>query len=292
MAAVRAWIAAAAFLVSALAVRPAAADNRLLTEAIAKYDDLEYDEAIRRLSAALLVPGNTPQDNAQIYRYLGLSYLLIDRPEPATGAFRNLLVLQPDYRFDQETAPRIVEFFEQVRRQWEADGRPGIQELPPPPLRPVRILHVVPESANRGEVLRISSRIEDPDGQGRGMFLNYRTGSRGAFQRTPIPFGPAPQATLPASAVQPPTVEYFLEVVDAGGRAVATRGDAEAPLRVVVPAPGGGSILGKWWFWTGAVAVVAGAVVLGVVLSSDGGGPGPGPGAAQVRIHLAEAPDE
>lgn len=291
MAAVRAWIAAAAFLVWALsAPGTAAADNRLLAEAIAKYDDLEYEEAIRRLSAALLVTGNTPQDTASIYRYLGLSYLLLDRPEPATGAFRNLLVLQPDYRFDQETAPRIVEFFEEVRRQWEADGRPGIQELPPPPLRPVRILHVVPETADRGAPLRIRARIEDPDGQGRGLYLNFRSGSRGAFQRAPVPAGPALVATIPASAVQPPTVEYFLEVVDEGGRAVATRGDAEAPLRVVVPAPGG-SILGKWWFWTGAAAVVAGAVVLGVVLSSDGGGPGPGPGEATVRIRVVEAPE-
>jgi len=291
MAAVRAWIAAAAFLFStALAPGLAVADNRLLAEAIAKYDDLEYDEAIRRLSAALLVPGNTPEDNKKIYRYLGLSYLLLDRPEPATGAFRNLLVLEPDYRFDQETAPRIVEFFEQVRQQWEADGRPGIQEMPPPPLRPVRILHVVPESAERGEPLRLQSRIEDPDDQGRGVFLNYRTGSRGAFQRAPIPRSPAPVATIPGSAVQPPTVEYFLEVVDQGGGTVATRGDAEAPLRVVVPGPSG-SILGKWWFWTGAAAVVAGAVVLGVVLSSDGGGPGPGPDDVHVRIRIVEAPE-
>jgi hypothetical protein len=288
MRAVRAWIAAAVLIASAPAL--ALADNRLLAEAIAKYDDLEYDEAIRRLSAALLVPGNTPEDNATIYRYLGLSYLLLDRPEPATGAFRNLLVLRADYRFDAETAPRIVEFFEQVRRQWEADGRPGIQELPPPPLRPVRILHVVPETAERGTALRIQSRIEDPDNQARGMFLNYRTGSRGAFQRSPVPAGPAQVSTIPASAVQPPTVEYFLEVVDEGGRAVATRGDTEAPLRVVVPGPGG-SILGKWWFWTGAVALIGGAVVLGVVLSSDDGGPGPGPDDVTVRIRVVEAPE-
>lgn len=284
----RAWIAAAVLLVSAPGL--AFADNRLLAEAIAKYDDLEYDEAIRRLSAALLVAGNTPEDNATIYRYLGLSYLLLDRPEPATGAFRNLLVLRPDYRFDAETAPRIVEFFEGVRRQWEADGRPGIQELPPPPLRPVRILHVVPDTAERGTALRLQSRIEDPDDQARGMFLNYRTGSRGAFQRQPVPAGPTQVVTIPASAVQPPTVEYFLEVVDQGGRAVATRGDAEAPLRVVVPAPSG-SILGKWWFWTGAVAIIGGAVVLGVVLSSDGGGPGPGPDDVTVRIRVVEAPE-
>lgn len=285
----RAWIAAAALLVIC-APAQVSAQNRQLQEAISSYDDLEYDEAIRRLSAALLVPGNTPEDTAEIYRYLGLSYLLLDRPEPATGAFRNLLVLRPDYHFDQETAPRIVEFFEGVRQQWEADGRPGIQALPPPPLRPVRIGHVVPESAERDHPLRIQSRIEDPDGQARGFFLNYRRGSRGAFQRMPIPPGPSPSVVIPASAVQPPTVEYFLEVVDAGGRAVATRGDAEAPLRVVVPAPGG-SILGKWWFWTGAVAVVGGAVVLGIVLSGGDGGPGPGPGEATVRISTVEAPE-
>lgn len=283
----RAWIAAAALLVVAV---PTSADaqNRLLREGISAYDDLEYDEAIRRLSAALLVPGSTPDENVEIYRYLGLSYLLLDRPEPATGAFRNVLVLRPDYHFDQETAPRIVEFFEQVRRQWEADGRPGIQELPPPPLRPVRIQHVVPARAERGEALRVQAGIDDPDGQGRGIFLSYRTGSRGAFQRVPMPSGPRPTVTIPAGAVRPPTVEYYLEVVDAGGGVVGSRGDAEAPLRVVVPEPGG-SILGQWWFWTGAVAIVGGAVVLGVVLSSGGGGPGDTQ--ATVRVRLAEAPE-
>src|SRR5262245_6057036 len=140
MAAVRPWLgAAAAMLVCWVTPVRAVAQNRLLREGIAAYDDLEYEEAIRRLSAALLVPGSTPDRTAAVYLFRGLSYLLLDRPEPATGAFRNLLALRPDVHFDETTAPRIVAFFEDVRRRWEQDGRPGVVALARPAPRPVRI---------------------------------------------------------------------------------------------------------------------------------------------------------
>lgn len=271
--------------------------NDLLRQGIAAYDDLDYEESIRKLSAALLSPQNTSEDKVEIYKYLGLSYLLLDKPEQATGAFRNLLALAPDYHFDAATAPRIVEFFEQVRVQWEADGRPGIQEMPLPQQRAIRLMHVAPGEAVRGRALSLDVQVDDPDGIGRGLFLNYRSGGRGAFTRMPVPPGPRATATVPAAAVRPGTLEYYFEVVDQGGAAIATRGDPEAPLRVVVPGPreDSGSILGKWWFWTGAVAVVGGGVALAIVLSSggdDGGDDNPIPDdRATVRINIVEAPE-
>ncbi|MBI2897638.1 MAG: tetratricopeptide repeat protein [Deltaproteobacteria bacterium] len=292
----RAVLFAMAVLLAAGPLGAQPTQNDLLRQGIAAYDDLDYEESIRKLSAALLSPQNTPEDNLEIYKYLGLSYLLLEKPEQATGAFRNLLALAPDHHFDAATAPRIVEFFEQVRVQWEADGRPGVQELQPPVRRPVRILHVAPGEAARGSALALEVRVEDPDGLARGLFLNYRSGGRGAFTRVAVPPGPRASATVPAAAVRPGTVEYFFEVVDQGGAAIATRGDPEAPLRVVVPGPreGGDSILGRWWFWTGAAAVIGGGVALAIVLSSGGGGGSNPPipdDRATVRINIVEAPE-
>jgi tetratricopeptide (TPR) repeat protein len=243
--------------------------NQLLREGIAAYDALDYDEALRKLSAALLGSSNTADDNRAIYQYLGLSYLLLDKPEQATGAFRNMLALAPDYHFDAATAPRIVEFFENVRRQWEADGRPGIRALPPAGPRPVRIVHAAPEQAVAGRDLSLRVSLVNGDGRGR-LLLRYRSGGRGLFQAVPV-VADRP-AVIPAAAVRPGTVEYYFEAVDATGALLATRGDPDAPLRVLVPdSGGGGSVLGKWWFWTGAVAVVGGGVALAVILSSNGG---------------------
>jgi hypothetical protein len=53
---------------------------------------------------------------------------------------------------------------------------------------------------------------------------------------------------------------------------VASRGDVAAPLRIAVPAPGG-DIASEPGFWVaigGGVVLVAGAIILGVVLGSQG----------------------
>jgi hypothetical protein len=66
---------------------------------------------------------------------------------------------------------------------------------------------------------------------------------------------------VPAADVRSPAVEYYLEAVDENHIAVAARGDAFAPLRVVVPEAERPSIFSQWWFWTAAGVVVAGVAV-------------------------------
>lgn len=241
----------------------------ILERGQSEYDDLRFQEALQTFSAALVRSGNTPDDLARIYRYLALTYLSLDRREEAEGAYRSLLGLRPDTMPGSDLSPRFREFFTQVRERWEADGRPG---LPPP--APVNIAHRSPAQAEREHAVTLTATLEDPDHRVRTLVLAYRQGTNAVFQRIDCTQNDEGEltATVPASAVAPPLVEYYFEALDAGGLPVAGRGDVAAPLRIAVPAPGG-DITSEPGFWIaiagGAAALIAGAIIIGVVVANQ-----------------------
>src|SRR5690606_9407981 len=139
---------------------------------IDQYDDLRFEEALQTLSAALVRSGNTAEQQAQIYRYLALTYLALDRQEEAAGAWRSMLAIDPGQEASSDMSPRFRQFFVRVREQWEAEGRPG---RPPP--APVSISHRSPPQANRGEEVELSAQLDDPSGRVAGLVLAYRQGT-------------------------------------------------------------------------------------------------------------------
>lgn len=244
--------------------------NPLIERGVTEYEDVRFEEALQTFSAALVRTGNTPTDLATIYNYLALTYLALGREEEATGAYRSLLGLSPDHQPGSDVSPRFREFFARVRTEWEADGRPG---LPPP--APVSIAHRSPPQAERGTEVELEATLDDPDRRVASLVLAYRQGTNAVFTRvemTRSASGPY-VATIPGDAVSPPLVEYYFEAIDGAGLPLAARGDVAAPLRIAVPAPGG-DIASEPLFWVGiggGALVVAGAIILGVVLGSQGG---------------------
>lgn len=245
-------------------------DNPLIAQGREQADELRFEESIQTLSAALVRSGNSVDDRIEIYRLLALNYFVLNRPEEAEGAFRSLLALRPDAALGSEVAPRVREFFGEVRQRWEADGRPGVAQRP---AAAIRIEHRSPAERDPENAVTLQASVSDPDGRMSRLVLAYRQGTRAVYRRidarrTPRGF----TAVIPARDVRPPLVEYYFEAVDVNGVPLAARGDVAAPLRITVA--GGDSVLATWWFWTGAAVVVAGAVVLGIVLAS-GGSDGP-----------------
>ena len=270
-------LAGVALLCFAVAA-PAAAQRRgnpLIARGQEEYGELRFEEALQTLSAALVRSGNSRSDQALIYRLLAFTYLALGREEEASGAYRSMLPLDPEFVPGEEFSPRIREFFGQVRADWEAEGRPG--SGPPPP---VDIAHRSPARAERGTEVTLSAEIDDPGNRVDRLVLAYRQGSEAVFSRldTQLVDG-SYVATIPGDDVAPPLVEYYFEALDAQGLPIAARGDVAAPLRIAVPAPdtGGINVLEEWWFWTIIGAVVVGGVVTGVVLGTmPTGGPQPG----------------
>lgn len=266
----------------ALAQRGDGGGNPLIERGISEYDELRFEEALQTLSAALVRSGNTREQQSQIYRYLALTYLALDREEEAAGAWRSMLAIEPEHQADADLSPRFREFFQGVRQQWEADGRPG-----QPPPAPVTIQHRSPPQADRGQEVGLSAQLDDPSGRVASLVLAYRQGTSAVFRRVDTQReGGDFVATIPADAVSPPLVEYYFEAVDANGLPVASRGDVAAPLRIAVPAPGS-DVTSEAWFWIaigGGAAVVAGAIILGVVLGSQSSST-PGQGTLVITIN-------
>lgn len=241
----------------------AEAQNPLVERGQSQYDELRYEEALQTLSAALVRAGNTRDDLAVIYRLLAYTYLALGREEEAAGGYRSLLAIEPDAQAGGDLSPRFREFFDSVKQQWEADGRPG---LPMP--SPVTITHRSPAQADRGQAIALECQVEDPSGRVASIVLAYRHGTDDVFRRVDTErHGASYVATIPGDSVAPPLVEYYFEGLDATGLPVAARGDVAAPLRVAVPEPGE-NVLETWWFWVGVGVIVAGAATVGILAAT------------------------
>ncbi|MCA9610096.1 MAG: tetratricopeptide repeat protein [Myxococcales bacterium] len=279
------WLVACAVTVAVLSSATlASAQNPLIRQGQEQYDELRFEEALQTLSAALVRSGNTPQQYATIYRLLAFTYLALGREEEASGAYRSMLPLDPEHALGDEVAPRIRTFFQNVRDDWEAAGRPGI-ERPVTSQAQVAIRHRSPPEAERETEVPLSAEVDDPDGRVSSLVLAYRQGTDAVFTRldTQRQSDGSFRATIPADAVAPPLVEYYFEALDADGLPVAARGDVAAPLRIAVPEPGG-NVLEEWWFWTIIGVVVVGGVVGGIIIADQLSNQGPATGTFVITV--------
>lgn len=235
----------------------------LLKKGEAQFDDQRYEDAIQTLSAALMRPDSSASEKVAVYRLLALSYITLGKQQEAESAVRGLLVLDPAYDLSPSESPRFRDFFAKVRERWEAEGRPGLGKPDAAP-KPVLIRHEPLGEQKAGEALEIRVRLTDPGARVRTVDLKVKASRGGGGDSEPVRTRPMALAsgtargTIPGSLVKGPFVEYWVEARDEDGELVATRGDADAPLRAPV-AEGGGS---KW-----LVPVLVGTGVVGGTLA-------------------------
>ncbi|HRI62924.1 MAG TPA: hypothetical protein PK156_01770 [Polyangium sp.] len=227
------------------------------------FDDAQYEESIQTLSAALLRPGSTKQEKIEIYRLLAYNYIVLKRMDEADAAVRGLLVLDETYTLASTESPRFRDFFKATREKWEAEGKPGREKPDAAVEKPTRIMHQSPAQVAPGTTIKLTGRVEDPDGRVRAMTLAYRSGAEGKFVLANANYTLGEfTAEIPQSAVKPPFVEYYLQALDKGGLPITSRGDVASPLRVVVPAPEKkGGVFSSPAFWVPVGLVVVGGGV-------------------------------
>lgn len=265
----------------------------LIAKGQAQFEDQQYEESIQTLSGALLRPNNTPAQKVEIYRLLALNYITLGRTQEADNAVRGLLVAQPDYQLPATESPRFREFFAKSREKWEAEGRPGIVKETPQ-AKPVQLKHGSPSQGEEGKSIDLTAKLEDPEGRTGSVKLWYRAGSKGDFESTNADVeGDSVRASIPGASVKPPVMDYYFEILDGGGAVIASRGDAQSPLRIPVPDGSGGG--GGWVLPVviggsilGAAAIV-GVLALAGVFSSDPAPTNQGRGTSNVSISIGDA---
>lgn len=234
--------------------------QKLIDQAKEKFEDQQYDESIQKLSAALLRPDATKPQKVEIYRWLAYNYIVLKQDDSARTALFALYSIDEDYALPKSESPKFREPFEKYKKQWIEEGKPG-QSKDVKALPAVTLKHLPPAEAPHDQSIAVTGTIDDPGKRVAKIVLFYRAGSTGKFLELACTVEAGSfKATIPANAVKPPIVEYYVQASDSGGLAIGTRGDYDTPLRVAVQAEAQGSIFGTWWFWTGAAAIVAGGV--------------------------------
>lgn len=263
--------------------------QKLIDDAKAKFDDQQYDESIQKLSAALLRPDASKAQKIEVYRWLAYNYIVLKQDDSARTAIYALLVLDENYELPKTESPKFRDPFGKWKQQWIDEGKPGQAKEEKAPA-PVTLKHLPPAEVPHDQTVVISGSIDDPEHRVAKISVFYRTGSAGKFIELPAQneLGSF-KVNVPGSAVKPPILEYYVQASDKGGLAIASRGDADLPLRIAVQGESQ-SIFGTWWFWTGATAVVAGGVVATYFLTkkNDNGPNGGGPNNANFTVTITE----
>jgi len=244
----------------------------LIQKAQDLFDDQRYEESIQTLSAALLRPGTSPENKIEIYRLLAYNYITLGRTEEADGAVRGLLVQKEDFELSKKESPRFRDFFAKARAAWEAEGKPGKEEgggakAPPP----VSIKHTPAVQVEPNAIVKIEGTIADPTTSVTEVQLFFRTSGAEKFASKPLVYAMGSfRGQLPQNVVKPPLVEYYLLAVDAKGLPLASRGDADTPVRIGVREPQDDSIFASPWFWIPVGVVVVGGVIATAIIATSG----------------------
>jgi hypothetical protein len=242
---------------------PDTVESELIKQGVAAYDDLDYDKAIELLNKAL---GETLTRDEKIvtYRTLGFCHAALNQMTEARSDFQNLLKLDRDSDLDRTVAPRVRVVFEEAKSsiatgQAQSTGGSALPGVMPTvdPARPVE-----------GRPLTI--RVEYLGGMAERLVVFHRARGQAVYSRVDAhgDEGGHFVATVPATAVKAPGVEYYLDLTDERGVTIARGGSLGAPLDVDVLAykkP----IYKRGWFWgvLGGVVAVGAGVAAAVILT-------------------------
>jgi hypothetical protein len=255
---------------AAPASQPADTPDQQLLAAVEHYQRSEFDEARVLLRQILARVGQQRSRTAQeAHTYLAFVLVAFADTDGAVEAFQRALAIRPELTL-RVTSPRIVAAFEEARRRYRARIR-ALDHDPP-------LQHHTPLAADvpYGRPLLISDEASDPSGVQR-VLLNYRVRGLRGFSSVTMERDVRGRfvATIPASAVVRPGVEYYLEAWDTLGNGPGLKGSSAAPIFVAVR---GGPLAAparsaarppwykRWWVWAATAGVVAAAGAVGAAV--------------------------
>lgn len=120
------WVLLLLMLQAALTVLPAQELRDRVLQVKFFYESIDFEQAIQSGSQLLKSSENFSADELDIlHRYLGLSYYNVGKIDSARSHFLSLLSVHPQAALDPVSiSPKIIDFFEQLKRDLEATAQP------------------------------------------------------------------------------------------------------------------------------------------------------------------------
>lgn len=268
----------------------------LLSQAEKYYEDLEYEKSLQLLIKVQQIPGITPIQQARCFLYMGVAFTALGRAENAVQAFVEVLKLRPDFRLPEGVSPSIRAMFSQaMKRLGIAEGQapggaaqPGQPQPQPTPGAAagggqVQVMASTSPRISAGKPIEVDVGIKDPTKSVRAVVLRWRHRGDAKYSNIKLDFVPGTPTLagkIPVSAMGTDAgqILFFVEARAANGKVLGTDGAEDDPQSVMIVDNGYGKKKEKstWHWWAlgigGGAAVIAGAVLAGVMLSKSGGG--------------------
>ncbi|MGZ3406895.1 MAG: hypothetical protein ACXVAN_10665 [Polyangia bacterium] len=262
-----ALLTVAAVVAAPLAVR-AEVESALVKQGLTAYAALDYARAIALLEQAR-GESLTREEKILTYRTLGMAYVAVGQPGPAKLDFQHLLRVDPTATLDRSVAPKVRAVFEDAKAESATSAHAMAPALPT--VAPT----IEPQSPREGRAVTL--HVVYPGGVARKMIVYFRKSGEPQFSRATVDAAPSGtfEATVPGMAVQAPTLEYHVVLLDDGGASVAAAGSLGQPLSVAVTRTKK-PVYARGWFWgvIGGVAA-AGALATGLALGLPRGNSAP-----------------
>lgn len=245
-----------------------------------------YPEAIAGANAMLARTDLDARTRNAALELLATAQIASRATDEARATLSTLYARDPGHRLsDADASPPVISAFARAR---EAQPTPVI----------VRIAHRAPALSRRESPsieVGLSSNADAVD----EVRLLYRQGSDASWSRVVMNRRPdgsyAARIPVVGASDQAVSVTYYVVATAPSGTTLGQAGTEAEPLSLRIPADrstsltletprtdplgpaapvseGGGSVAEEWWFWTIIGVVVAGGVVTGVVLGTQGDG--------------------
>jgi len=196
-------------LALAVLATTAVAANPKLDDAKRLVDDLEMDKAAKALDAAALVPDATRDETLTILALKGIVSATLGQGNKARDAFRELLVLQPDYQLPGDQPPRVrTPFYEAkdwAKKRGALTSTAGVDQQ-------AGLIDTVWVKVEKDELKLV-----------KGVRFHLRRGGADRVVDAPVKAG---RAEAKVSATE---VAWWYEVTGERGRALLEVGSAQAP---------------------------------------------------------------
>ncbi|MBX3250150.1 MAG: hypothetical protein KF901_23430 [Myxococcales bacterium] len=236
--------------------------ERHLADGRRLYRELDFPGCVDAMHRALGVPGVTAAQRLEAFEMLGAAYVVLDREQEAAAAFREMFRLDPYHRVREPSgSPKIERFVEELRATLVPDAA-----LDPN----VELRALLPAAARVGRPVPVRVEVEGPRVVAR-VEVRQRPDDEREWRSVALrPSGDAFEGELPAPSGRG-RLELYAEGRNSAGQVVTRAGEPLVPIVLEVrerDAEQAVPLRRRWWVWAAVgVAVVASAVVVGVVAS-------------------------